>query len=204
MLFWGIERVDSAFFLENNHHCTKDPVLQTLAVCTYCLQRVTEIFDSAGLILTESEADLAAKALEDHLTSYAWLAARDYQRRVLRFKTRTKAHYLWHVSQEIKEFKLNQNLHHTFQEESFLGKIQPWPQSATAEHVPKQYFNACFYVWLLCYTSIKRRKRVWSEEHRCATHNPKNPQYRLPFQFFPHSIVCFFKGGSSILFSGWG
>lgn len=122
-LFWGIERVDIAFLVEKNHR-TKDAVLQTLAVCTCCLQRVTEIFDSAGLILTESEADSAAKALEDHLTTYAWLAARDYQRRVLRFKIRTKAHYLWHVSQEIRELKLNQNLHHTFQEESFLGKIK--------------------------------------------------------------------------------
>lgn len=99
-------------------------MLQALAACCYFLQRTTEIFDTSGLVLTQEQADEASKCLADHLVVYAWLASYDYERRVMRFKLRCKSHYLWHVSWEIGQYKLNQNLFHTFHEESWLGKIK--------------------------------------------------------------------------------
>ena len=105
-------------------HSHKDAVLQVLGACCYFLQRTTEIFDSSGLVLTPDQASEASQCLADHLVCYGWLAARDYDRRVMRFKIRVKCHYLWHVSWEISKYKLNQNLFHTFQEESYLGKIK--------------------------------------------------------------------------------
>ena len=40
------------------------------------------------------------------------------------YKIRCKSHYLYHVSQEVEAWKINQTLFHTFQEESFLGKLK--------------------------------------------------------------------------------
>lgn len=40
------------------------------------------------------------------------------------FKVRCKTHYNFHIAQDIKNYQLNAALFHTFQEESFLGKLK--------------------------------------------------------------------------------
>ena len=103
---------------------SKDDVLNMLALTTYSLQRATEIFDQADLVLTDAEALEASQCLSTHLEAYAWLADHYYQRRLMMYKIRCKSHYMWHVSWEVARYKLNQNLFHTFQEESWLGKFK--------------------------------------------------------------------------------
>lgn len=103
---------------------SQDEVLNMLAVTTYNLHRTIEIFDRGGLVLTHDEAKEASHCLGTHLTAYAWMADHYYQRRVMWYKIRCKGHYLWHVAWEVSKYRLNQNLFHTFQEESFLGKIK--------------------------------------------------------------------------------
>ena len=98
--------------------------MNILAICAYHLQRCTEIQDGAGLVLTTNEADEASHNLQVHLRTYAVLADHFYKLRIMMFKIRCKSHYLWHTSVEIKLWRLNQNLFHTFQEESFLGKLK--------------------------------------------------------------------------------
>lgn len=103
---------------------TQDELLNMLALTAYNLQRAIELFDRGGLVLTESEASEASRCLSTHLEAYGWLASFHYKRRRMRYKIRCKSHYLWHVSQEVAQYRLNQNMFHTFQEESWLGKIK--------------------------------------------------------------------------------
>lgn len=102
----------------------KDRLVNILAHCVYNLQRFLEIQDFAGLVLDESEARESAMSLRMHLRTYAILADHYYKNRIMMYKIRCKTHYLFHVSEEVEFWKLNQNMFHTFQEESFLGKIK--------------------------------------------------------------------------------
>ena len=102
----------------------KDRLVNILALCVYSLQRFIEIQDCAGLVLDEAEAKESATNLRIHLRTYAVLADHYFKQRVMMYKIRCKSHYLFHVSEEVELWKLNQNLFHTFQEESFLGKIK--------------------------------------------------------------------------------
>lgn len=97
----------------------KDRLVNILALCVYSLQRFIEIQDSAGLVLDESATNLRI-----HLRTYAVLADHYFKERVMMYKIRCKSHYLYHVSQEVEAWKINQTLFHTFQEESFLGKLK--------------------------------------------------------------------------------
>ena len=106
-------------------HCPpKDRIANLLAVTAYNLQRFVEIMDGSGLVLNDDEAEEASSCLQIHLKTYAVLADHFFQRRIMMYKMRCKNHYMWHVAVEVGLFKLNQNLFHTFQEESFLGKIK--------------------------------------------------------------------------------
>lgn len=98
--------------------------MNILAVCTYCLQRFIEINDRAGLILTVGEANEASEVMDNHLRTYAVLASHFWNKREMLFKMRSKTHYLWHVARETRVWRLNTGLFHTFQDESFLGKIK--------------------------------------------------------------------------------
>lgn len=103
---------------------TQDMILNTLAICCFHLQRVTEIFDSGGLILFEDEAHEASRSLKLHLLAFATLADHFYKKRIMLFKLRCKSHYLWHVCDEIRLYRINQNLFHNFAEEDYLGKLK--------------------------------------------------------------------------------
>lgn len=98
--------------------------MNTLAVCVYHLQRFFEILDAGGLVLADCEAQEAAQCLQVHLKTYGVLSDHFFKRRIMMFKIRCKSHYLWHVAFEVEVLKINPNLFHTFQEESFLGKIK--------------------------------------------------------------------------------
>ena len=105
-------------------HDRKDRVLQVLATCAYNVQRAIEILDNAGLILNRADALEIAECLQRHLQSYAWLASYSWGQRKLLFLLRPKHHCIWHLAKQISEWRLNLNLFHCFDEESFLGKIK--------------------------------------------------------------------------------
>lgn len=129
----------------------KDHILNVLAVCAYNLQRFIEIHDAGGLVLDEDEADEAAICLQTHLRTYAVLADHFYKLRLMMFKIRCKSHYLWHVSLEVRAYRINQNLFHTFQEESFLGKIKAIGvrcHGRTCSHRLYQRYFLCLAVFL--------------------------------------------------------
>lgn len=102
----------------------QDRIVNILALCAYHLQHFIEINDNAGLILSNQEAKAAASSLQTHLRTYALLAQHFYDRRIMLYKIRPKSHYLWHTASELGLWKINVNLFHTFQEESFLGKLK--------------------------------------------------------------------------------
>lgn len=117
-----------------------------LALTTYSLQRTIEIYDHSGLVLTRSQAEEAASCMRTHLESYSYLAWVYWTRRELCYKIRCKSHYLFHVADETRDFWLNQNLYHTFAEESWLGKLKAVAQQchgrSVGGRVYQQYFLA--------------------------------------------------------------
>lgn len=102
----------------------QEVVLQVLATCTWALQKAIEVMDGSGLVLSPMDADCAAECLMTHLRTYAWLALYYHDRREMLFKLRPKTHCLFHMAGDLKKFRLNFSLGHTFGEESFLGKIK--------------------------------------------------------------------------------
>ena len=105
-------------------NCAQDHAMQVLATSSYGLQRVIEIMDHGSLVLSEEGALEAHECLHLHLNAYFWLAAYHYQQRIQLFKLRCKTHYLFHIAEDILELQLNPALFHTFDEESFLGKLK--------------------------------------------------------------------------------
>ncbi|CAK9103632.1 Uncharacterized protein SCF082_LOCUS48402 [Durusdinium trenchii] len=101
-----------------------DAVLNVLAMCTFALQRCTELMDLSGVIFSEDEAQEAGNSLKLHLRAYFWLAAYHYQRRQLLFKTRSKTHYNEHIADEVLRFRINPATYQNFEEEAFLGRIK--------------------------------------------------------------------------------
>ncbi|CAL1151780.1 unnamed protein product [Cladocopium goreaui] len=101
-----------------------DRLLQVLATCCYGMQRAIEILDNSGLLMSESDANETAECLQLHLVTYAWLAAYYWEEGVLLFRFRPKHHYLFHQAVQIAEWRLNQSIFHTWDQESFLGKIK--------------------------------------------------------------------------------
>ena len=99
-------------------------LLQVLATCCWALQRFLEVIDNAGLVVEPEEAAEGSSTLWAHVRLYAWLALYCSDRKLLLFKVRPKAHYLCHVAMSLSQTRLNFNAFHTFDEESFLGKIK--------------------------------------------------------------------------------
>ena len=106
------------------HTLAEDTVLSLLAVCAYGLQKSIEIQDRAGPVLLEGEAKQVADCMRLHLRSYIELAGIHYRSGRMMYKIRHKIHYLTHAVDDIFFYRLNQKLFHTFEEESFLGKLK--------------------------------------------------------------------------------
>ena len=85
----------------------QEPVLNVLATCCYSLQRVIELMDTSGFILSVAKASEACESLQTHLKTYMWLAWYSYSRCLLLFKVRCKTHYNFHVADDIKATRLN-------------------------------------------------------------------------------------------------
>ncbi|CAJ1430526.1 unnamed protein product [Effrenium voratum] len=101
-----------------------DHLLTVMAACCFGLGRFVEVLDHAGLVLSTSESSEASRCLFLFLRSYQFLALHFQQQRLLVFKMRPKHHYLWHTACEIREYKINQRMFHTWDDESFLGKLK--------------------------------------------------------------------------------
>lgn len=117
----------SSKHIARSSHCSiesKDRVLQVLWVCFYGLQRAIEILDNSGLLLSKKDSKEAAESLQLHLVSYSWLAAMSWNEGQLLFRFRPKHHYLFHQACQLQEWRLNQSVFHTWEQESFLGKVK--------------------------------------------------------------------------------
>lgn len=120
LMIWWLAKESQEF--ADGH--PNDAVANVLATSIYGLQRLIEIMDGSGLVFTDEEAAEASNCLELHLKSYMWLAVYFYERRVMYFKVRCKTHYLFHLVDEIRLWKLNPVIWENFEEESFLGKLK--------------------------------------------------------------------------------
>ena len=80
--------------------------------------------DAGGLILNEDDAYESGTCLQKFLSGYAWLAANFVQKRLMLFLFRPKHHCVYHQSVQLKEWRVNQNLFQTMDDESFLGKLK--------------------------------------------------------------------------------
>lgn len=129
-----------------------------LALTTYSLQRTIEIYDRGGLVLTKSEAQEAASCLHTHLESYAYLAWVYWTRRELCYKIRCKSHYLYHVAQDTKNLWLNQNLFHTFSEESWLGKVKTVAQQCHGRSVGGRMYQRYFLALAMMLHEYKKKE----------------------------------------------
>jgi hypothetical protein len=120
MLFWLCKK--SQQMADQFQH---DPELQVLALCCYALQRATEIQTHGGLILEIEEAREASQHVDLFIKSFAWLALKCFDDKLLLFKCRPKLHYMAHVAEDLLRWRLNQlKMFSTFTEESFLGRIK--------------------------------------------------------------------------------
>lgn len=102
----------------------KDVELQVLATTSYNLQRSIEIMDAGGLILSDSDARECSNCLHMYLTSWHWLAAHFQQKRLMLCLVRPKHHCIHHHAEQLAQWKVNQRLFQTMDEESFLGKLK--------------------------------------------------------------------------------
>ena len=105
-------------------HLSKDMVLQVLATCCYSLQQAITVLDNSGVILDYNTAHEVADLLQNHITTYAWLAAFWFNQRKMVFRIRPKLHYLWHQAAQMREWQINICGFATWDDESFLGKIK--------------------------------------------------------------------------------
>lgn len=106
-------------------HCkSKDRLLQVFATCCYSLQKAVDIMDHSSLVMSESDASETAELLQLHLLCYSWLSAYYHECRQMMFRFRPKHHYVFHQALQIQEWRINQSIFHTWDQESFLGKIK--------------------------------------------------------------------------------
>ncbi|CAK9069954.1 unnamed protein product [Durusdinium trenchii] len=103
---------------------SEDTVLQVLATCAWSLQRVVEIQDSGGMVLTQTDANDAGDLLRLHIKAFVWLALYFKPRKLWLFKIRPKTHYNFHMAERLKLWRVNHNILDTFQDESYLGKLK--------------------------------------------------------------------------------
>lgn len=110
--------------LRSARNACKDTVLQVLATCAWSLQRVVEIQDSGGMVLTQTDANDAGDLLRLHIKAFVWLALYFKPRKLWLFKIRPKTHYNFHMAERLKLWRVNHNILDTFQDESYLGKLK--------------------------------------------------------------------------------
>ena len=130
--------------------------MNVLATTCYALQRLIEITDSGGLVLTSQQAEEAAECLALHLKSYMWLSAFFYQRRVMYFKVRCKTHYMFHVVAEIREWRLNITIFENFAEEAFLGKIKRIAIRCHGGTTAQRMFSRYFLCLAMAFKELQR------------------------------------------------
>lgn len=128
-------------------------ILQVLATCCYSLQKCINILDNSGILLDEDTANQASEMLLLHIKSYAWLAAKFYNQKLMVFKVRPKLHYIWHQACQIKEWRINMGVFATWSDESFSGKIK---LVATACH-GKTMTSRVYQRYLLCLAMLVHR-----------------------------------------------
>ena len=102
----------------------QDMELQTFSTTCYNLQRCIEVMDNGGLVLNGNDAQEASNCLKMFLSGYAWLASHFLGQRLMLFLMRPKHHCLYHQAVQLGEWRLNQNLFQTCDDESFLGKLK--------------------------------------------------------------------------------
>ena len=116
-------------------------VTQVFSTSVYNLQRAIEIMDNSGLILNETDAMECSQCIELHLQTYAWFAAFFWEARETLFRMRPKHHCVYHQAVQIREWRLNQSLFHTWDDESFLGKIKAIWQKCHGATASKRTFE---------------------------------------------------------------
>lgn len=75
------------------------------------------------MVLSEGEALEASDCLFRFLTTNQELAEQFWNQKML-FKIRSKHHFLWHQAWQVRMYRLNQNLHTCWGDESFLGRLK--------------------------------------------------------------------------------
>ncbi|CAJ1399311.1 unnamed protein product [Effrenium voratum] len=118
---WGHEEYAE---LGSKFKAAHDHLLCVLATCCWSLANATGVLDRASLLLLEEEAVSASDCLFSFLRAYQYLALHYRERKVLVFKLRPKHHYVWHTAWQIRLYRVNQRLFHTWDDESFLGKLK--------------------------------------------------------------------------------
>ena len=116
-------------------------LLQVLATCCWGLQKTIEICDHSGLVLDPSDATEGCEALTAHIRAYAWLSLYCCDRNLLHFKVRPKSHYVCHMADCMEKQRINFNAFHTFDEESFLGKIKAICQKTHGASMTRRVFQ---------------------------------------------------------------
>lgn len=78
------------------------------------------------------------------------------------FKIRCKSHYMWHVAFEVGVLKINPNLFHTFQEESFLGKIKQIGVKCHGRSCCHRLFQRYFLCLALFLEECRKAETEWA------------------------------------------
>ena len=121
----------------------------------------SRLWDNSGLVLHQADAREAADSLLRHLESYSWLAACMWRARRQMFLIRPKHHCLWHLSLQVRHWRLNLCMFHCFDEESFLGKVKAICQKTHGKTATKRTFQR----YTLCLAML-------IEQHRRLTARP--------------------------------
>ena len=134
---------------------SKDRILQVVATCTFALQHSIELMDQNGLLLSDGDAEAICYHLHLHLKTYSWLASYFWGERKLYFRMRPKHHCLYHQALQAKAWAVNPCVFHTWDEESFLGKIKNICQQCHGKTATARLFQR----YLLCMAMMLEQHR---------------------------------------------
>ena len=126
----------------------KDPILQSAALCIWCLHRAMYILDGNNLILPADEANQYHRLLRKSLLHWQGLALDRHAKGIMRWKLRPKHHMVDHISEDVMRTRLSPRLlMQCFQDESYLGQIKQVGIHCHSAQMMTRLFQRLMILW---------------------------------------------------------
>lgn len=122
----------------------EDPYLQGGACCAWSMVAAISQLDHAPLLMSEGDARFVADCFLESLRHWQGLCHVCLESNVSRWSFRPKHHYLEHISEQIRETRINARKLTCFQDESYLGRVKRIACKAHASNALLRVYNRLF------------------------------------------------------------